>query len=134
MSDEIFSRCGNRCDLCLIYRPNVEKEDRRADICSTWDKLGPNKYDPATTICEGCLSENKADNGCKARPCVIKKGLPHCGCCADYPCDIFPAEPDAEEFYKEMESRGITWTPEDDKKMKPYNPKRFMDEWRKSRA
>ena len=22
--DEILSRCGYRCDLCLAYRPNVE--------------------------------------------------------------------------------------------------------------
>ena len=33
MEQKIFSRCGMRCDLCLIYRPNVEKEDRRAEIC-----------------------------------------------------------------------------------------------------
>ena len=29
--EKLFSKCGTRCDLCLIYRPNVEKEDRRAD-------------------------------------------------------------------------------------------------------
>ncbi|MDD5901367.1 MAG: hypothetical protein PUC73_10805 [Lachnospiraceae bacterium] len=33
MEQKIFSRCGMRCDLCLIYRPNVEREDRRAEIC-----------------------------------------------------------------------------------------------------
>lgn len=31
-----FSKCGMRCDLCLIYRPNVEREDRRAEICGVW--------------------------------------------------------------------------------------------------
>ena len=30
---EVFAKCGMRCDLCLIYRPNVEREDRRADAC-----------------------------------------------------------------------------------------------------
>ena len=36
--DKIFSKCGMRCDLCLIYRPNVEKEDRRTEICNAWKK------------------------------------------------------------------------------------------------
>jgi hypothetical protein len=63
---------------------------------------------------------------------VIEKGIPHCGYCADYPCVDFPAEPDADEFYKEMESRGVDWTKEDDEMMEPYNPKKFMDEWRKN--
>ena len=130
MSKKIYSRCGNQCNLCLIYRPNVEKEDRRVDICAVFDKLGPNTYDPATTICDGCLSENKPDNGCKARPCVIERGLQHCGYCPDYPCAIFPAEPNAEEFYNDVKRRGVHWTAEDDHMMEPYNPKKVMDEWR----
>ena len=60
-----------------------------------------------------------------------ERKLEHCGYCPDYPCDIFPAEPDAEEFYREMERRGVRWTPEDDEMMESYNPKRFMDAWRK---
>lgn len=31
--DKIFSKCGMRCDLCLIYRPNVQENDRRKEIC-----------------------------------------------------------------------------------------------------
>ena len=138
MQNEVFSRCGQRCDLCLINRSNVEKEDKRAEICAVWDKLGPQKYNPETVICNGCLEDGIGDvlfycNECKTRKCVIKKGLQHCGHCPDYPCDIFPAEPDAQEFYKDMESRGIDWTSEDDIMMEPYNPKKFIDEWRNSR-
>jgi len=130
---EFFSRCGNRCDLCLIYRPNVEKEDRRAETCATWDKLGPEKYDPKTVICDGCLAEVCFTVGaCEARPCVLNRGLKHCGYCPDYPCAIFPAEPNAEEFYAEMKQRGVHWTAEDDAMMAPYNPKSFMDAFRKN--
>ncbi len=25
--------------MCLIYRPNVEEEDRRIDICTAWKKI-----------------------------------------------------------------------------------------------
>jgi len=136
---EIHSRCGNRCDLCLIYRPNVEKEDRRAKVCAAWDKLGLSKYPPAETICDGCLSDKEdavllSSGACKARPCVIGRGLPHCGHCPDYPCDIFPAEPNAGDFYAGMKRKDIDWTPEDDEIMEPYNPKKFIDEWRKNRA
>ena len=139
MSNEIFSRCGQRCDLCLIYRPNVEKEDRRVEICAVWDKLGPQKYNPATVICDGCMADGEGDvlfssGECKTRKCVIEKGLQHCGYCPDYPCDIFPAEPDADEFYKDMERRGVNWTAEDDEMMEPYNPKRFLDELRKKQV
>ena len=136
MSNEIFSRCGQRCDLCLIYRPNVEKEDRRAEICAVWDKLGPKKYNPATVICDGCMADGEdavlfSGGECKTRKCVIEKGLQHCGYCSDYPCDIFPAEPNADEFYEDMERRGVVWTANDDKMMEPYNPKKVIDEWRK---
>ena len=134
---EIFSRCGNRCDLCLVYRPNVEREDKRAEVCATWDKLGLSKYPPAQTICDGCLNADEdgavlLTEGCKARECVIDRGLPHCGLCPDYPCAIFPGEPNAEEFYAEMKQRGVDWSTEDDAMMAPYNPKSFMDDFRKN--
>lgn len=138
MINEVYSRCGQRCDLCLIHRANVEKEDRRAELCAVWGKLGPEKYDPETTICDGCMADGEdavlfSGGGCKCRKCVMEKGLQHCGHCSDYPCDYFPAEPDADEFYKDLERRGVDWTPEDDKMMAPYNPKSFMDAWRKDR-
>ena len=39
MNKKVFSKCGMRCDLCLIYRPNVEKEDRRMDTCNAWKNM-----------------------------------------------------------------------------------------------
>jgi len=135
MTNEISSRCGIRCDQCFILRANVEKRDRRAEICATWNKLGIGTFDPAVIICDGCLSEGKclSAGAGKTRPCVIKKGIPHCGYCDDYPCDDFNEhEPDPVEFYKEMESRGTNWTSEDDKMMEPYNPKSVIDDWRKN--
>lgn len=37
--DKIFSKCGMRCDLCLIYRPNVQENDRRKEICIVYITL-----------------------------------------------------------------------------------------------
>ena len=108
MSEPIWSRCGMRCDLCLIYRPNVEREDRRAQICAVWRKMMPGfDPDPAKVICDGC-SCDKADavlftQGCQARQCVLDRGILHCGHCNEYPCAIFPAEPSAEELHQAIE-------------------------------
>jgi len=66
------------------------------------------------------------------RVCVGERKLKHCGYCPDYPCDIFPAEPDAGNFTRKWKAEVWDWTTEDDKMMEPYNPKRFLDEWRKN--
>lgn len=131
MSEKIFSKCGMRCDLCLIYRPNVEREDRRAEICAVFAKTMPGFHpDPRIIICDGCscASENPTlfDPACKARKCVISKGHPHCGYCDEYPCDIFPAEPSHEELVRliDVEKR---WTWEEEALMEAYNCKRNMD-------
>lgn len=136
MEKAVFSRCGMRCDLCLIYRQNVEREDQRAEICNAWRKIWPGfDPDPGKVICDGCCSEKKDavlfSPTCDARKCVIKKGLVHCGCCENYPCEIFPAEPTREEtVYKiEIEKQ---WTWEDEKLMEAYACKKYMDEYRKN--
>ena len=133
--DKIFSKCGMRCDLCLIYRPNVEKEDRRAEICSAWKKMwdgfDPN---PDTVICDGCCCEEEGATlftpMCEVRKCVMDKELMHCGYCKEYPCGIFPAEPTQEETIHKIEVEK-QWTWEDEKLMEAYACKKYMDEFRK---
>lgn len=93
---KIYAKCGMRCDLCLIYRPNVEREDRRAEICAVWKKQNLNfDGDPSAIICDGCSCEREDavyfDKNCRTRSCVLEKGYEHCGFCEDYPCVIFPA-------------------------------------------
>lgn len=133
MSDKVFSKCGMRCDLCLIYRPNVEKNDRREEVCKVYRKMHPGyDPDPKTIICDGCSCEKEEtvllDPSCKARKCVIDKGYTHCGYCEKYPCDSFPAEPTHEELVQiiEVEKR---WTWEEEKLLEAYNCKKNMDEF-----
>ena len=130
---KVYSRCGMRCDLCLIYHPNVEAEDRRAEICAVWRKMFPGfDPDPAEVICDGCRCDREDavlfDRCCKARQCVIRKGIPHCGHCAQYPCASFPTEPSAEALRQaiDVEHR---WTWEDEQLMRAYDCKRYMDEF-----
>lgn len=132
---EVFSRCGMRCDLCLIYRPNVETNDRRAEICRVWTKIFPGfSQDPSTVICDGCqCDESNAvlfDRNCKARSCVISKNIPHCGQCDEYPCSLFPAEPTQEELHQKIDVEH-QWTWDEEALMAAYRCKYHMDEYRK---
>ena len=138
MSETIFSKCGMRCDLCLIYRPNVEKDDRRAEICPVFEQMAPGFHaDPKAIICDGCQCANPnamlLDPSCKARQCVMDKALPHCGWCGQYPCSIFPAEPTQEELVQliDIEKRW-TWQQEEEL-LQAYHCKKNMDAFRRNR-
>lgn len=134
MPDPIYSRCGMRCDQCLIYRPNVLANDRRAEICAVftkvWQGFAP---DPATVICDGCAScdENAVlfSPDCKARACVLHKDLAHCGHCAQYPCADFPVEPTKEELHRKIDIEK-QWTWQEEALMEAYRCKRNMDAFR----
>ena len=133
--ETIFGKCGMRCDLCLIYRPNVEREDRRTEICRVWKKQNLNfSGDPATLVCDGCACEREDavyfDGNCKTRKCVMDKDLAHCGYCENYPCEIFPAEPPPEEIARMIDVEKL-WTWEDEKLMEAYACKKYMDTFRK---
>lgn len=138
MEENRFSKCGMRCDLCLIYRFNVEKEDRRAEICNVCKKIWPGyEVNSHTVICDGCCCESQDavlfSPKCETRKCVTQKGLEHCGYCDQYPCGIFPAEPTQEELKEKIE-KNRQWTWEEEKLMDAYACKKYMDEFRKRRS
>ena len=122
-NSKIFSKCGMRCDLCLIYRPNVEEVDRRVEICNTWKKIW-NGFEPNPNeiICDGCSCGDEGilfSPQCETRKCVLEKEIIHCGYCEKYPCSIFPAEPTEEETFQKIEIEK-KWTWDDEKLMEPY--------------
>ena len=88
--DPILTRCGYRCDLCLAYRPNVEKNPaNQQKLSDGWFKYFGFRIPPESIICDGCLAENPKliDKACPVRPCVIERGLENCAQCEDYACD-----------------------------------------------
>jgi len=130
----VFSRCGMRCDLCLVYRPNVEKEDRRKEVCEVYKKIFDwFDEDPQNVICDGCSCDKEnpvlLDPECNARKCVLSKKIEHCGYCENFPCDIYPAEPDPEVIRQKIEVEK-KWTWEDEELMKAYRCKHYMEEFR----
>lgn len=88
--DEILTRCGYRCDLCLAYRPNVEvhPENRQA-LSDGWHVYFGFRIPPARVECDGCMSENPhlIDGACPVRPCATARGHATCAACPDYGCD-----------------------------------------------
>lgn len=134
MSEVIYSKCGMRCDQCLIYRPNVEACDRRDEICKVfrkvWQGFSP---DPNVIICDGCSAAEAGSTlfnpDCQTRQCVLGKGLDHCGYCTQYPCPSFPAEPTQEELIQKIDVQQL-WTWEEEQLMQAYTCKKNMDAFR----
>lgn len=136
LQEPVYSCCGMRCDLCLLYRPNVRKRDERAALCAVFGKVWPGfEPDPAAIICDGCAC-TAADAAlfspdCAARKCVQERGIPHCGHCPDYPCAVFPAEPAKEELVQAIDVQR-RWTWQDEQLMTAYRCRANMDAWRQA--
>jgi hypothetical protein len=87
--EEILTRCGYRCDLCLAYRPNVEKNTSNQQALSDgWFAYFGFRIPAENILCDGCLSDpaRLIDQACPVRPCVLERGLQHCGQCPEYGC------------------------------------------------
>ena len=88
--NEILTRCGFRCDLCLAYRPNVEANPANRQILSDgWHRYFGFRIPPEEILCDGCLAENPhlIDKKCPIRPCVMEKRISNCSECGEYACD-----------------------------------------------
>jgi hypothetical protein len=87
MKDDLnlLAYCGLFCGACS-FKLTVD-EDERAHVLSL-----PPRYDKAKEAeleaCPGCRSEPAVDGDdpCKIRSCARKRGLEHCGACAEFPC------------------------------------------------
>ncbi len=85
-----MTRCGYRCDLCLAYKPNVEKNPaNQQKLSDGWFKYFGFRLPAEEICCDGCMSDNPKliDQSCPVRPCVIEKGLDNCAQCGQYICE-----------------------------------------------
>jgi len=135
MKRELLTRCGFRCDLCLAYKENVEKEDRRTELSDGWEKCFGFRIPTDEIYCEGCMtagSPTLIDTGCPVRPCVIERGLNNCSECDEYPCEKFKQR---EVIYEEIikDRNDIT---ELDRTLfiKPYENKVRLDNLKNKKA
>lgn len=133
--DQILTRCGFRCDLCLAYRPNVEADPASQQILSDgWHEYFGFRIPADAIICDGCMAENPRliDEKCPVRPCVIDKGLANCSECEDYTCGKL-----AERLvvYEELAARRAAPIPVEDRTrfITPYENKERLDLLRNAR-
>lgn len=85
-----MTRCGYRCDLCLAYRPNVERNPtNQKKLSDGWYQYFGFRLPPLEICCDGCMSDNPQliDKDCPVRPCVIDRGLENCSQCERYVCE-----------------------------------------------
>ncbi len=132
--DPILTRCGYRCDLCLAYKPNVEKNPaNRQKLSDGWHKYFSFRLPPEAIGCDGCMSENPKliDQNCPVRPCVIEKGLDNCSQCEGYVCEKLKER--LVEF-EEIHQRVGAEIPEDDYAcfILPYENRKRLDALRRS--
>ena len=127
--EAILTRCGYRCDLCLAYKPNVEKNpSNQQKLSDGWYKYFGLRLPPAQIVCDGCMSDDPQliDPGCPVRPCVIEKGLDNCSQCAHYVCEKLTQRL---VEYEEVKNRVNVEIPEDDYVcfIRPYENKKRLE-------
>jgi len=133
--EEILTRCGYRCDLCLAYKPNVEKNPANQRILSEgWQRYFGLRIPPEAILCDGCMSDQPhlIDQNCPVRPCASARGLANCAPCQDYGCERL-----AQRWvvYEEVEQRMGAPIPAEDwaRFIMPYENKRRLDALRSDR-
>ena len=54
----LVAPCGNRCDLCPSYFPNLKKY-KKSDITNGWLRYHCYEREPDSIGCVGCLNDGK---------------------------------------------------------------------------
>jgi len=136
ITQNIITRCGYRCNLCLAYKENVHSVEDQKKVSDGWFRIFGFRIPPEKIHCDGCLtpdSENPRliDTGCPVRPCVIEKGLENCAHCDQYVCmkleQRIVTYNSVQDHHKEPISK-------DDYEsfIKPYENKKTLDELRET--
>jgi hypothetical protein len=131
--EQIISKCGFRCDLCLAYYKNLQNKEDREKLKYGWMKYFEINIDPAQLHCEGCASNDKnakvADSSCPVRPCALEKGYNTCAECDEYICDKLKTRACAYQPVLEKFSVGI---PDEDFQIfiKPYQGDKNLNDLR----
>lgn len=123
--DQILSRCGYRCDLCLAYRRNVESKPANQQLLSDgWFRYFGFRIPEEKIVCDGCWTEKGKllDEDCPVRPCVIEHGFVNCAECPNFICEKLK---ERLVTFEELAARMETGIPEEDRErfIFPYENK-----------
>jgi hypothetical protein len=132
MNNEIITKCGYRCDLCLAYTPNVEANDQRQLFSDGWFEIYGFSIVPDDIKCEGCISSESPeliDKNCPVRPCVINKKIDNCSSCAEYICEKLSQRIVIRSEIEKKMNRKLTYN-EYKLFIEPYESKAILDKLR----
>jgi hypothetical protein len=132
--EPILTRCGNRCDLCLAYRPNIQDNpSNRQKLSNGFYKYYGFRLPPEQICCDGCMAADSGliDKNCPVRPCVIERGLDNCSQCELYVCEKYTQRL---VTYEQVKQRINAEIPQDDYIcfIRPYENKQRLDAIRTS--
>jgi hypothetical protein len=125
----ILTRCGYRCDLCLAYKPNVEKNpSNQQELSDGWFKYFGFRLPPESILCDGCMADHPKliDSACPVRPCVIERRLDNCAQCDDYVCEKLTQRL---VVFEDIRQKAGGSVPEEDYQcfIRPYENKRRLE-------
>jgi hypothetical protein len=134
MDNEVLSKCGYRCDLCLAYLPNIEKDDRRQELSDGWFAIYGFRIEPESIACEGCISSewpDLIDKNCPVRQCVVGRGIDNCAYCHEFACEKHKQRGVDREDLESGLKRKLDET-EYERFVKPYEAERRLRDLRES--
>lgn len=98
---EKLSVCGYRCDLCLVYRDNLERIGKDEVKAGFLKHFNHDLDDEILAGCVGCPAGG--DESCSVKACAHDKEIANCGYCGELPCDKVRKKMNViEEFFDDV--------------------------------
>jgi len=89
--DPIIARCGNRCDLCPLFKGNFNADWASAinEAIYKYHHRGQGPRPHYTVACDGCLSDGyRPRANCPIRACANDKSFGNCASCPEMYCQL----------------------------------------------
>ena len=101
----VYSKCGQRCDLCIHYSGGTISEEFRKELYERLTRVY--NTDDWSMRCPGCYNKPEEDL-CEQLECAKHKGVGRCLDCKDYHCLISPVVHSKIEA-KSITAKDVTW-------------------------
>ena len=88
MKKELMAYCGLDCETCEARIATLANDDAlRRKVATEWSEMNHVEITPAMINCVGCRVDGVktpyCESLCPIRQCCLKKGMEHCGMCAE---------------------------------------------------
>ncbi len=89
--EAVIARCGNRCDLCPLFKNNFSADQTEAinQGIRKYHHGGQGAEQRYSRACDGCLSDGHlAREQCAIRACTLEKRFRTCAQCPQLYCGL----------------------------------------------